>query len=128
MIHQRVTSNEQQFLTKIAPLQYSVSFLRTIIRQKGLFPCALSSEPLALCHQPKGLSPNGLANGSALLLPSPLGGGFGGVVVIITREIELSRITLVTTGLMYDFLDDILLYIVFKCRKIIYNQDTKILY
>jgi hypothetical protein len=42
------------------------------------------------------------------LLPPPLGGGFGGVVVIITREIELSRITLVTAGLVYAFLNDIL--------------------
>jgi hypothetical protein len=42
------------------------------------------------------------------LLPPPLGGGFGGLNVIITREIEVSRIILVTSGLVYDFLDDIL--------------------
>ena len=50
---------------------------------------------------PKGLSPKGLPKGSsAPLLPPPRGGGFGGVLVIITREIELSRITLVISGVM----------------------------
>jgi len=41
------------------------------------------------------------------LLPPPLGGGFGGVSVIMTREIELSRVILIISGLQYDFLDDI---------------------
>jgi len=58
-------------------------------------------------HQPKGLSPNGLAKGSDPLLPPPLGGGLIGVVDIMTSEIELSRIILVSSGLLYVFFDDI---------------------
>ena len=55
--------------------------------------------------QPNGLSPKGLSKGESVpLLPPPLGGGFGGVSVIITREIELSRAILVISGLIYCFL------------------------
>jgi len=62
------------------------------------------------------------------LLPPPLGGGLGGVSVIITREIELSRATLVTSGLMYNFLDDILFFMVFNCNGMISGFFTKILF
>jgi hypothetical protein len=61
------------------------------------------------------------------LLPPPLGGGLGGISVIITSEIELSRITLVTSGLLYDFFNDILLYVVFKCKEMIHNLQKYIL-
>jgi len=59
-----------------------------------------------------GLSPNGLVNGESVDVPSsllvlPLGGGLGGIAVIITREIELSRIILVISGLLYDSFDNI---------------------
>jgi len=60
-------------------------------------------------NQLNGLSPNGLLKGSsAPLLPPPLEpGGFPGVVLIIISETELSRIILITSGLLYDFLDNI---------------------
>ena len=70
---------------------------------------------------PNGLSPNGLANGLSDPLLSPLGGGSIGVVVIITREMELSKGTCVTSGLLYVFLDNILCSMVFKCKEIISN-------
>jgi hypothetical protein len=74
---------------------------------------------------PKGLSPNGLENGSDDGLLPPLGGGFGGVSVIITNEIELSKATLVTSGLIYVFLSKILLTLVSKCKKITSNLYYK---
>jgi hypothetical protein len=59
-------------------------------------------------------------NGSSFpLLPPVLGGGFGGVFVIITRVIELSRITLVTTGLMYNLVANIFRSMFFKCKKLV---------
>ena len=39
------------------------------------------------------------------------------MVVIITSDIELSRITLVTRGFIYDLLADILWSIFFKCKE-----------
>jgi hypothetical protein len=51
------------------------------------------------------------------LLPPLLGSGFTGVV-IMTRDIELSRVILVTKGFLYDFFDDILGLLVFKCKRI----------
>ncbi len=51
-----------------------------------------------------GLSPNGLLNGGGssipFLPPGPLGGGLGGVSVIITSVMELSRAILVISGLV----------------------------
>ena len=84
--------------------------------------CLCALVPLRPCafSQLNGLSPNGLWKGeSLLLLPPPLGVGFGGMVVIITREIELSRITLETIGLVYVFLDNILFLLVFNCKEMI---------
>ena len=51
------------------------------------------------------LSLNGLSNdeGFEAGYDPPLGSGLGGVTVIITREIELSSITLVTLGSRYSF-------------------------
>ena len=66
-----------------------------------------------------GLSPNGLENGESVPLSPPfgfpLGGGLGGMPVIITREIELSRIILVISGLVYDSFGNIFRTVVFKC-------------
>jgi len=51
------------------------------------------------------LSPKGDWKGDSVpLLPPPLGGGFGGMSVIITREMELSIPTLVISGGIYVFL------------------------
>jgi hypothetical protein len=80
-----------------------------------------------MCY-PNGLSPKGLWNGvSVPLLPPPLGGGLGGIVVIITSEIELSSTTLKTAGLIYNFPDDILFSMVFKSKQMISKYVTKIL-
>ena len=57
--------------------------------------------------------------------PPPLGGGLGGIV-IITMEIELSRITLIISGFEYSFLDIILRSSVFNCNEIISEYATKI--
>jgi len=57
---------------------------------------------------PNGLSPKGLLNGSSFpLLPPLRGGGSPGIDVIITSEIELSKMILTTSGLLYDFLGNI---------------------
>jgi hypothetical protein len=66
---------------------------------------------ISFYDQPNGLSPKGLLKAGSsypglsrpLPPPPPLGGGLGGVTVIITREIELSKATLVTEGLVYFF-------------------------
>ena len=76
---------------------------------------------LILNHS-KGLSPKGLWNGESFPFGPPppglgLGGGLGGDAVIITREMELSRITLVISGLVYGLPKKIFLDEVFK-RKI----------
>jgi len=42
-------------------------------------------------------------------------------VVIITSEMELSRITLVTRGFVYDLLGDIFRSIFFKCKEMFQN-------
>jgi hypothetical protein len=47
---------------------------------------------------------------------APLGGGLGGITVIITSEMELSRLTFVTLGGIYFFL-----------KGISYNYSAKIL-
>ena len=65
-------------------------------------------------------------NGSLPLLPPPLGGGFGGMVVIITREMELSSIIRTTSGFEYGFLDIIKRSIVFNCKEIISECATKV--
>jgi hypothetical protein len=51
------------------------------------------------------LSLNGLSKGDVFegLYEPPLGLGLAGIVVIITRDIELSSITLVTLGSLYIF-------------------------
>jgi len=64
------------------------------------------------------LSPNGLSNVSVPLLPPPLGGGFGGAVVIMTREMDLSNINSETIGFIYGFLDKIGLSIVFRYKEL----------
>jgi hypothetical protein len=69
-------------------------------------------------NHPNGLSLNGLENGVSLpLLPLPLGGGFGGVAVIITSDIELSSTILNTSGLEYGLLCNILFLVIFKCKR-----------
>jgi hypothetical protein len=40
---------------------------------------------------------------------------------------QLSRIILVISGLLYDFFDDILLYVVFKCKEMFHNLQKYIL-
>ena len=64
----------------------------------------------------KGESSKGLSKLLSLPFnpPESLGGGFGGIVVIMTRDIELSRTTLVISGFLYDFPDVILLLLFFK--------------
>jgi hypothetical protein len=66
--------------------------------------------------QLNGLSPNGLWNGVSFFFDPPSGGGSIGGVVIITREIELSRTTLKTSGLIYVFLGNIFRLMVFNCK------------
>jgi hypothetical protein len=61
------------------------------------------------------------------LLPPPLGSGLGGIVVIITREMELSRITLETRGLVYVFPDNIFFSLFFKIEQMVKECVTKIL-
>jgi hypothetical protein len=61
------------------------------------------------------------------LLP-PIGGGGGSIgPLIITSEIELSRIILETSGLMY-FLLDIFCSIPLNCKEIFSEYITKILF
>jgi len=68
------------------------------------------------------LSPKGLENGDSTPFVPPgfpvLGGGFGGILVIITREIELSRLILVISGLLYDSFSNIFRTVVFKYQKL----------
>jgi hypothetical protein len=78
---------------------------RTIRNKKERYPRTLSSF-IKLLNHPNGLSPKGLLNESPFpLLPPPLGGGFGGVAVIITRDIELSKVMRVISGFIYCFLN-----------------------
>jgi hypothetical protein len=76
-----------------------------------------------------GLSPNGLANGLLSLfplLPPPRGSGLIGGD-IITKDIELSRTVLKTSGLQYGFFGNIFCRMFFKCKEIIsllYNKNS----
>ena len=86
---------------------------------------------LIMTDQPKGLSPKGLFNAGSsnpllfipLLPPPPLGGGFGGIV-IMTRDMELSRITFIISGFMY-FLREIFLFKVFNSKDLLIRMCYK---
>jgi hypothetical protein len=62
------------------------------------------------------------------LLPPLLGGGFGGMTVIITSEIELSSITMETSGLLYGLRGNILSFRFFKLKTVSQKYETKIAY